>query len=528
MFTLNLASTQWSIGGVGDLHAGPAARAASCRERDAHRARLDGGAARAGARVVGGVDPSARALNFAYRPSARCRARCGTRSVCSRVRWPACTASSGSSTREKADAIAAAADELAAGALDEHCVIGVFQTGSGTSTNMNANEVISNRAIELLGGVVGSKKPVHPNDHVNAGQSSNDVIPTAIHVSAYAAIHEDLAPALARLQSALAAKAVEFDDVVKIGRTHLQDAVPVRLGQDFSRLSRSRSSAVSNGCGSPLRPRLCRAGARRHRGGHRTSTPLPASPTPCIARTVPRAPGIRSCRVRATASRPMARSRTPSRSSASGCPEDDRGVAQQARPTTCAGWPRDRAAGHRRDLAAVAASREARSCRGRSTRSIPEMTCSWSAAQVLGHDATIAIGEHDRRTSSCNVMMPLDRRATALQALAAPHRDAGAISWSKRCVAGITAHREALASSASSATPIDGHGARAADRLRRRGGDRQGRARERTQRARDRSRADRHRRGDPGGPPRSGTTRGGSAGARVRAETGEPIAGGDP
>ena len=119
--------------------------------------------------------------------------------------------------------------------LDAHFPLDIFQTGSGTSTNMNANEVISNRAIETLGGVKGSKKPVHPNDHVNAGQSSNDVIPTAIHVAAYAAIARgSRAGARAGCTRALDAKAKEFDDVVKIGRTHLQDAVPVRLGQDFS------------------------------------------------------------------------------------------------------------------------------------------------------------------------------------------------------------------------------------------------------------------------------------------------------
>jgi fumarate hydratase class II len=132
-----------------------------------------------------------------------------------------------------AEAIARAALEVYEGQLDEHFPLDVYQTGSGTSTNMNANEVISNRAIEMLGGVKGSKQPVHPNDHVNAGQSSNDVIPTAIHVAAYAAIAEDLEPALERLAAALAAKAAEFDDVVKIGRTHLQDAVPVRLGQEL-------------------------------------------------------------------------------------------------------------------------------------------------------------------------------------------------------------------------------------------------------------------------------------------------------
>ncbi|MGI8541376.1 MAG: class II fumarate hydratase [Rubrobacteraceae bacterium] len=131
------------------------------------------------------------------------------------------------------DAIVRAAEEVVAGEHDEHFVVDVFQTGSGTSTNMNANEVISNRAIQILGGEVGSKEPVHPNDHVNRGQSSNDVIPTAIHLSALIGIKEDLLPALERMESALEAKASEFDDVVKTGRTHLQDATPIRLGQEF-------------------------------------------------------------------------------------------------------------------------------------------------------------------------------------------------------------------------------------------------------------------------------------------------------
>ncbi len=131
-------------------------------------------------------------------------------------------------------AIREAAAEVADGLRDRDFPLDIFQTGSGTSTNMNANEVIANRAIEILGGEMGSKAPVHPNDHVNAGQSSNDVIPTAIHVSAYGALVEDLTPALVHLAEALEKKASEFDDVVKIGRTHLQDAVPVRLGQEFS------------------------------------------------------------------------------------------------------------------------------------------------------------------------------------------------------------------------------------------------------------------------------------------------------
>jgi fumarate hydratase, class II len=114
----------------------------------------------------------------------------------------------------------------------------IFQTGSGTSTNMNANEVIANRAIQVIGGVVGSKSPVHPNDHVNMCQSSNDVFPTAMHLSVLESIDHSLIPAMQKLKSALSAKAVEFDDVVKIGRTHLQDATPVRLGQEFGGYAR--------------------------------------------------------------------------------------------------------------------------------------------------------------------------------------------------------------------------------------------------------------------------------------------------
>ena len=132
-----------------------------------------------------------------------------------------------------ADAIVQAAQEAADGSWDRDFPIDIYQTGSGTSTNMNANEVISNRAIQILGGEVGSKSPVHPNDHVNMGQSSNDVIPTAIHVAAYLEVSEALLPALHYLHAALLAKSVEFDDILKTGRTHLMDAMPVRLGQEF-------------------------------------------------------------------------------------------------------------------------------------------------------------------------------------------------------------------------------------------------------------------------------------------------------
>ena len=135
--------------------------------------------------------------------------------------------------RAPAAAIIQAAQEVAAGRWDDQFVVDVFQTGSGTSTNMNANEVIANRAIEIMGGQIGSRKPVHPNDHVNICQSSNDVIPTAIQLAALLGIQLDLIPALERLQAAMTAKSQEFWPIIKTGRTHLQDATPIRLGQEF-------------------------------------------------------------------------------------------------------------------------------------------------------------------------------------------------------------------------------------------------------------------------------------------------------
>ncbi len=133
-----------------------------------------------------------------------------------------------------AEAILEAADEVIEGKLDEHFPLSVWQTGSGTQSNMNVNEVISNRGIEILGGEQGSKNPVHPNDHVNMSQSSNDTFPTVMHVAAVCQIHERLLPMAKKLRDTLDAKAKAFTDVVKIGRTHLQDATPLTLGQEFS------------------------------------------------------------------------------------------------------------------------------------------------------------------------------------------------------------------------------------------------------------------------------------------------------
>jgi len=144
----------------------------------------------------------------------------------------------GALDRRLGEAIAAAADEVIQGRLTDEFPLVVWQTGSGTQTNMNANEVIANRAIEMLGGARGSKEPVHPNDHVNKGQSSNDAFPTAMHIAAVEEVHRRLLPALRHLHGALAAKAAEFADIVKIGRTHLQDATPLTLGQEFGGYAR--------------------------------------------------------------------------------------------------------------------------------------------------------------------------------------------------------------------------------------------------------------------------------------------------
>ncbi len=145
--------------------------------------------------------------------------------------------------KKTGNVIVRAAKEVIEGKLDEHFVVDIFQTGSGTSTNMNTNEVIANRADELLGGKLGNKANVHPNDHVNMGQSSNDSIPTAMHVSTLESIQKDLIPSLKYLEKGLSKKARQFDKIVKIGRTHLQDATPIRLGQEFG----GYASMISHG-----------------------------------------------------------------------------------------------------------------------------------------------------------------------------------------------------------------------------------------------------------------------------------------
>lgn len=146
---------------------------------------------------------------------------------------------------QRCDAIAQAADEVIEGKLDDHFPLVIWQTGSGTQTNMNANEVIANRAIEILGGQLGSKKPVHPNDHVNKSQSSNDTFPTAMSIAAVEQIHHHLIPALEALRDALAEKAEAYQHIIKIGRTHLMDATPLTLGQEFSGYAQQIANGIA-------------------------------------------------------------------------------------------------------------------------------------------------------------------------------------------------------------------------------------------------------------------------------------------
>ena len=167
----------------------------------------------------------------------------------------------------KADLISLVADEVISGALDDEFPLHVWQTGSGTQSNMNVNEVIANRAIQLVGGELGSKRPVHPNDDVNSGQSSNDTFPTAMHIAALLGLAESLLPSVRRLREAARVKSQEWADVVKIGRTHLQDATPLTVGQQWSAYVAQLDDARGEHQRRTARPAA--AGGRWHRGRHR-------------------------------------------------------------------------------------------------------------------------------------------------------------------------------------------------------------------------------------------------------------------
>jgi fumarate hydratase class II len=201
--------------------------------------------------------------------------------------------------KEKMDLIVRAADEVIAGTLHDHFPLKVWQTGSGTQTNMNVNEVISNRAIELAGGVMGSKKPIHPNDDVNMGQSSNDTFPTALHVACALEVEREVIPAVLRLRDAFAAKAKAFDGIVKIGRTHLQDAVPLTVGQEMSGWVAQLDIAIEAIRATlPLMHRLAIGGTAVGTGLNAPKGPLRVHPT-----SSRRSPATKTWRSRTAASR---------------------------------------------------------------------------------------------------------------------------------------------------------------------------------------------------------------------------------
>jgi fumarate hydratase class II len=330
-----------------------------------------------------------------------------------------------------ARAVEQAAGEVAAGRFDDQFVVDVFQTGSGTSSNMNANEVIAKRANELLTGRRQPKQPVHPNDHVNLGQSSNDVFPTAIHLAALVMLTRDLDPALAALEAALRAKAGEFADVVKIGRTHLQDAVPVTLGREFG----GYAAMVAGGRRllAAVRPALEELAL----GGTAVGTGLNTHPD------FPRRAVGELSRLLGLALRPA-----PDFFDALGSRRALVATAGVLKAVACdlmkiANDLRLLSSGPRAGLAEITLPElqpGSSIMPGKVNPVIPEAVCQ-VAAQVIGCDAAVAVGGQSGLLE-LNVMMPMmvTNLLDAIRLLANVSR-----LFADRCVKGITARRERCA-----------------------------------------------------------------------------------
>jgi fumarate hydratase class II len=328
-------------------------------------------------------------------------------------------------------AIVQAAEEVVTGKLDAHFVVDVFQTGSGTSSNMNANEVIAGRANELLTGKRDPKQSVHPNDHVNLGQSSNDVFPTAIHLAALLAIDRELLPALADLEDALAKKAQEFADVVKIGRTHLQDAVPMTLGQEFG----GHASMIAGGrfLIAVVRPALCELAL----GGTAVGTGL---------NTHPEFAGRVIADLAKTTHLPL----VPARNyfDALGSRRALVAASGVLKAVACdlmkiANDLRLLSSGPRAGLGEItlpALQAGSSIMPGKVNPVIPESVCQ-VAAQVIGHDAAITVGAQSGLLE-LNVMMPMmaANLLDAIRLLANVSR-----LFAQRCISGIAANRERCA-----------------------------------------------------------------------------------
>jgi fumarate hydratase class II len=327
-----------------------------------------------------------------------------------------------------ADAIARAADEVADGRFDDHFVVDVFQTGSGTSSHMNANEVIARRANELLTGGRSAKEPIHPNDQVNLGQSSNDVFPTAIHVAALLALDRQLLPALAELRDAFAAKAREFDDVVKIGRTHLQDATPVRLGQEFAGYARMVQRGID-------RLRESRAALEEVAlGGTAVGTGLNAHPD-FAARALAEVNARTELALRPSADRFEGLGSRHAVVAASG---DLKTLAADL--MKIANDLRLLSSGPHCGLGEItlpALQPGSSIMPGKVNPVIPESVCQ-VAAQVIGNDVAITVGGQSGLLE-LNVMMPMmaDNLLESLELLASV-----SLLFARRCVVGIVANRE--------------------------------------------------------------------------------------
>jgi len=327
-------------------------------------------------------------------------------------------------------AIAQAAQEVADGRHDDQFPVDVFQTGSGTSTNMNANEVIANRANEILGVPLGTKGPVHPNDHVNVCQSSNDVIPTAIHIAAASAIETRLLPALRGLEAALARKAGEFEPIVKAGRTHLQDATPIRLGQEFG----GYASQVDHGIRrvSASMPHLLELAL----GGTAVGTGVNAHPD-FPRRTIQKLENATSLKLREAENHFEAQAAQDALVGMSGA------LATVATSLMkIANDVRWLSSGPRAGLAEItlpAAQPGSSMMPGKVNPVIPEAVM-MVAAQVLGNDVAIAVANTHSNLDLCTMMPVMSRNLQESIELLAN----AAKVFAERCVAGITANAERL------------------------------------------------------------------------------------
>jgi len=329
-----------------------------------------------------------------------------------------------------ARAVIQASDEVAEGKLDAHFPIDIFQTGSGTSTNSNANEVIANRANEVLGTPLGDKGPVHPNDHVNMSQSSNDVIPSAIHVAALVAIEQDLLPALRDLEKSLTTKAKEFDPIVKTGRTHLMDATPIRLGQEFG----GYASQVDHGI---RRVQSARASlAELAIGGTAVGTGINAHPD-LAQKIVDKVSAATKVRFRVAENHFEAQGTQDSLVEASGAL---RTVAlSMMKIANDVRWMGSGPRAGLGELALPAIQPGSSIMPGKVNPVIPEAVMQ-VAAEVMGNDVAIAVANSHSNLDLCTMMPVMHRNLQeSIEILAAAAR-----VFARKCIDGLEANKEFL------------------------------------------------------------------------------------